>query len=210
MTHEATDGEIQEAAGKAVAWMSKRLDVDSWRSLGVDRDDAMQEALLAAYRSLSTFDGSSPVVAWMYLKAKFGLQNYVAELREDRVRRSPAHVVQAGLDDEEIAWTFSEAYLDDEDCEYQPESREEVPGTEAERTEDHLAIRTLLDAALLGTLEDRERRVVRLRFGLDGVEMNQTEIAAEMGVSKQMIQKVLSRALNKLRAEFRADEIMSL
>lgn len=210
MTHEATDGEIQEAAGKAVAWMSKRLDTDSWRSLGVERDDAMQEALLAAYRSLSTFDGSSPVVAWMYLKAKFGLQNYVAELREDRVRRSPAHVVQAGLDDEEIAWTFSEAYLDDEDCEYQPESREEVPGTEAERTEDHLAIRTLLDAALLGTLEGRERRAIRLRFGLDGREMTQAEIATDLGVSQPAVKKMLGRALDKLRAEFRADEIMGL
>jgi len=210
MTHEATDGEIQEAAGKAVAWMSKRLDTDTWRSLGVEREDAMQEALVAAYRSLATFDGSSPVVAWMYLKAKFGLQNYVAELREDRVRRSPARIVQAGLDDEEVRWTFSEVYLDDEDCEVQPESREKVSGTNLEASENRVAIRSLLDAMLVGVLEDRERQVVAMSFGYDGPKRTQPEIARALGVTQQMVSKIYIAAMSKLRAEAQAERIMDL
>lgn len=210
MSDKATDGEIQEAAGKAVAWMSSRLDSDTWASLGVDREDAMQEALLAAYRSLSKFDGSSPVVAWMYLKAKFGLMDYVAELREDRVRRSPARIVQAGLDDEDVQWKFSEVFPDDEDCDVQFEAKQEVPGAEAEGAESRLALRTVIEVALMGSLQDRERRVVSLRYGLDGPEMTQAEIAAKIGVDQATVSRTLSSALTKLRAEMRADQIMSL
>ena len=210
MTHEATDGEIQEAAGKAVAWMSKRLDTDTWRSLGVDREDAMQEALVAAYRSLATFDGSSPVGAWMYLKAKFGLQNYVAELREDRVRRSPARIVQAGLDDEEVGWAFSEAYLDDEDCTFEPESREEVSWANLEASENRIAIRSMLDTMLAGVLEDRERQVVAMPFGYDGPKRTQPQIADALGVSERTVREDFKTAMTKLRAEAQADRIMDL
>jgi len=210
MTHEATDGEIQEAAGKAVAWMSKRLDTDTWGSLGVERDDAMQEALLAAYRSLATFDGSSPVVAWMYLKAKFGLQSYVAELREDRVRRSPARVVQAGLDDEEVGWVHGEVYLDDEDCTFEPESREKVSGTDLEASENRIALRSMLETMFAGVLEDRERQVVAMSFGLDGPKQTQPQIAEALGVSERTVWQDYKTAMSKLRAEAQAERIMGL
>jgi len=210
MTDSATDGEIREAAGKAVAWMGRRLDGDSWASLGIDRDDAMQEALLAAYRSLAKHDGKSPVVAWMYLKAKFGLRNYVAELREDRSKRSPARIVQAGLDDEEVEWKHGEVFLDDEDCELQPESREEVSGADLEASENRVALRAMLETMFAGVLEDRERQVVTLSYGLDGPRQTQAQIAEKLGVSDRTVRQDLSSAMDKLRGEAQAERIMGL
>ncbi|MFE2430608.1 SigB/SigF/SigG family RNA polymerase sigma factor [Streptomyces sp. NPDC059373] len=52
-------------------------------------------------------------------------------------------------------------------------------------------------ALLLGTLDDRERRIVELRFGC---EMTQSQIGAELGVSQMHVSRILSRTLAKLRA----------
>jgi RNA polymerase sigma factor (sigma-70 family) len=208
MTHEATDGEIQEAAGKAVAWMSKRLDTDTWRSLGVDREDAMQEAVVAACLAAAEFDGSAPMSAWLFLKAKFGLQDYVRALRADRKRRSPSRVVQAGLDDEEVRWVHSEVFLDDEDCEIEPESKVCRPDVEAPPSV--VAIRSMLDTMLAGVLEDRERQVVAMSFGYDGKKHTHAQIAEEIGLSRSRVTEIFNAAMTKLRAEAQADRIMDL
>ncbi|MEU7167798.1 SigB/SigF/SigG family RNA polymerase sigma factor [Streptomyces morookaense] len=49
---------------------------------------------------------------------------------------------------------------------------------------------------LLGELDDRERKLLRLRFG---AEMTQTEIGAELGVSQMHVSRLLSRVLERLR-----------
>lgn len=207
---EVTDDEMLEAANKAVRWMEDRLAGDTWVSLGIEREDASQEALIASHGALRSFDGSSPVVAWMFLKAKFGLKNYVAELRKDRKERSSARVVQVGLDDEEVVWSTQELDIDDEDCGIQPEAQPEIPGAEIEAQESRVHARTVIDAALLGALEGRERRVIRLAFGLDGVEMTQGEIADKLGVSRSSVQRSYKSGMSKLRAEMQVNEIMGL
>ena len=52
---------------------------------------------------------------------------------------------------------------------------------------------------LLGTLEPRERRVLELRYGLDGREpCSTTEIGRQLNVSGQRIRQIESRSLEKL------------
>ena len=208
MTHEATDGEIQEAAGKAVAWMSKRLDTDTWRSLGVDREDAMQEAVVSALRAAGRYDGTGTMSGWLYETAKLDLKNYVRELRADRKKRSPTRVVQVGLDDEEVRWVHSEVFLDDEDCEIEPESKVCRPDVEAPPSV--VAIRSMLDTMLAGVLEDRERQVVAMSFGYDGPKRTQPQIAEALGVSQPRVSQIFDAAMTKLRAEAQADRIMDL
>ncbi|MBP0458001.1 RNA polymerase sigma factor SigF [Streptomyces montanisoli] len=51
-------------------------------------------------------------------------------------------------------------------------------------------------APLLEQLDERERRIVRMRFG---GEMTQSQIGAELGVSQMHVSRLLSRILTRLR-----------
>jgi RNA polymerase primary sigma factor len=52
---------------------------------------------------------------------------------------------------------------------------------------------------LLGRLSDRERRVVRARYGLDGREQTLRELAERLGVSPERVRQIEQEALGKLR-----------
>jgi RNA polymerase primary sigma factor len=61
-----------------------------------------------------------------------------------------------------------------------------------------------IDAAELPTLlrglDERERTIVRSRFGLDGPELTLRELAGTLGVSAERVRQLEQRALGKLRA----------
>jgi RNA polymerase sigma factor (sigma-70 family) len=69
---------------------------------------------------------------------------------------------------------------------------------EYERVVSHVAAGQLRD--LLSGLSDRERDVLRSRFGLEGEAKNLREIAETLGVSPERVRQLESRALGKLRA----------
>ena len=55
----------------------------------------------------------------------------------------------------------------------------------------------------LTQLPDRERELVRMRFGLDGrKEQTQKEVAKQMGISQSYISRLEKRILLRLRKEF--------
>jgi RNA polymerase primary sigma factor len=66
-----------------------------------------------------------------------------------------------------------------------------------ERVPQRIAVEAL--PALLQTLGDRERSIVRARFGLDGPERTLREVAGELGVSAERVRQIEQRALEKLR-----------
>lgn len=53
---------------------------------------------------------------------------------------------------------------------------------------------------LLSGLSDREREVLRARYGLDGEAESLREVARKLGVSAERVRQIESRALGKLRA----------
>jgi RNA polymerase primary sigma factor len=53
---------------------------------------------------------------------------------------------------------------------------------------------------LLSGLADRERAILRSRYGLDGEERSLRDIAAEMGLSAERVRRLEQRALGKLAA----------
>jgi RNA polymerase primary sigma factor len=62
--------------------------------------------------------------------------------------------------------------------------------------------------AVLATLGERERRVVRLRYGLDdGRPRTLKEIGRLFGVSRERIRQIESKTLNKLRDHASADQL---
>jgi RNA polymerase sigma-70 factor, ECF subfamily len=54
-----------------------------------DADDLAQEALLKAYRSLSTFDGTGPIAPWLYAVTRSVCHDWY---RAERVRKQKAQV----------------------------------------------------------------------------------------------------------------------
>jgi RNA polymerase primary sigma factor len=68
---------------------------------------------------------------------------------------------------------------------------------------DEMAARAMLRVqveSVLNTLSPRERRVVELRFGLEGDRLyTLSEIGAELGVTRERIRQIETKALRKLR-----------
>ncbi|MFH9138118.1 RNA polymerase sigma factor SigF [Streptomyces sp. NPDC017524] len=58
-------------------------------------------------------------------------------------------------------------------------------------------------APLLGELDERERRIIDMRFGQ---EMTQAQIGAELGISQMHVSRLLSRMLGKLRSGMLVEE----
>jgi RNA polymerase primary sigma factor len=54
--------------------------------------------------------------------------------------------------------------------------------------------------ALLGSMNDRERMILRARYGLDGPEQSLRDIGERMGLSAERVRQIEQRALGKLRA----------
>ena len=64
-----------------------------------------------------------------------------------------------------------------------------------EEAEERLAL-----GRAVAALEERERLIIRLRFGLDGVqEMTQSEVADMLGISQSYISRLEKKILRKLR-----------
>ena len=61
---------------------------------------------------------------------------------------------------------------------------------------------------ILGTLSDREQRIIQLRFGLtDGHPRTLEEVGREFGVTRERIRQIESKTLNKLRDHAFADQL---
>jgi RNA polymerase primary sigma factor len=72
----------------------------------------------------------------------------------------------------------------------------------AEDEYEHVLSAIEVDAlrALLAGLSDRERQVLRLRYGLDGDELSLREVGDRLGLSGERVRQIERRALGKLAA----------
>jgi RNA polymerase primary sigma factor len=139
--------------------------------------------LKEAHRNMKQAAGQEPTIN--QLADRTGLQpDQLANLiAVDR----PPRAVEEPIEGEEGAiGTFGELIVD-------PLAEDEY-----ERVVSHVAAGQLRD--LLSGLSDRERDVLRARFGLEGDAKNLRQIAETLGVSPERVRQLESRALGKLRA----------
>ncbi len=79
--------------------------------------------------------------------------------------------------------------------------------TPDEGESDHLAVVRGTVDRMLASLDNRERAIIRQRYGLDDVGQPQTleQIGRRLGVSKERIRQLEARAITKLRGGFEQD-----
>jgi RNA polymerase sigma-B factor len=134
------------------------------------------------------------------------LGRIVAALGQERGRSpTPAEVAErAGVSEEEVLEAMEAGSLYRLSSLDQPASPDDKEASAlAARLGDHdpgfeqIEHRAELDE-LLGTLSDRERQIVELRFF---ESMTQSEIAERVGISQMHVSRLLARSLELLRAE---------
>jgi len=161
-----------------VAPFRKELHAHCYRLLGsvADADDAMQDAMLGAWRGFGGFEGRSSLRTWLYrvaTNACFQLSSKRAERRsptELRASSSP----QADLDPLVTEPLFLEPYPDDPESSF--EQRQAVE---------------LAFVAALQHLPATQRAALVLR---DVVELSATEVAELLDSSVPAIESALQRA----------------
>jgi len=79
--------------------------------------------------------------------------------------------------------------------------RAKGPGDGMVRDDELRTIRKLLDA-----IDEREARILRMRFGFDGQEpLTLKQIAQEIGISRERVRQIADEALQKLNAQLNDD-----
>lgn len=82
------------------------------------------------------------------------------------------------------------------------DSRAAMPDESMLRSEELVTLKRLLDS-----IDDREARILRLRFGLDGCEpLTLKQIADEVGISRERVRQVVDEALTKLNERLMDDK----
>jgi len=103
-----------------------------------------------------------------------------------KARRASQLKLESGLCDEDDSWSADESM----NCGQAPEAALEI-------SEDRAEILRRLDR-----LDERERLVISLRFGLlDGSSLTLKEIGRRIGVTREWVRKIELRAVSKLAAE---------
>lgn len=81
------------------------------------------------------------------------------------------------------------------------DSRGAAPEDRTLRSDELKILRNLLEA-----IDEREARILRLRFGLDGQEpLTLKQIAEEVGISRERVRQIVDEALTKLNERFQDD-----
>jgi RNA polymerase primary sigma factor len=136
-----------------------------------------------AYSSLQREGSLRPTLRELGERTGLGADQLANLLAADRPPRGLDEPIEG---EEGEVGTFGELIAD-------PLAEEEY-----ERVVTHIASDQLRD--LLSGLSERERAVLRARFGLEGEKRSLREIARELGVSAERVRQLEGRALGKLRA----------
>lgn len=158
-----------------------------FESTGINIEDLISIGTIGLIKAVNTF---SP-------EKKIKLATYASRCIENEIlmylRKSSRQKEEISLDEPlNVDWDGNELLLSD------------ILGTEADsvhREMENEAERSVLNRCIQA-LDDRERLIMELRFGLGGrPEQTQKEVADRIGISQSYISRLEKRIIKRLRAE---------
>lgn len=142
-----------------------------------------------ASRKLESRLGRPPTLQELSEEMQLPLKKLRIIKRAVKATRAPA---QAPVDDRGESMSFDEML---------PDQRGGEPSSTMVRADELRTIRKLLDA-----IDEREARILRMRFGFDGQEpLTLKQIATEIGISRERVRQIADEALVKLNAQLNDD-----
>ncbi|MCL6626269.1 MAG: RNA polymerase sporulation sigma factor SigK [Alicyclobacillus shizuokensis] len=164
---------------RLVAHVAKKFDAS-----GIDHDDLISIGTVGLIKAVETYQPTKGTKFATY--AARCIQNEILmQLRAlKKTRKDVSLYSPIGTDKEGNEITISD-----------------VLGSEADETEEEvnkrIEIRNMMK--LMDILDERERKVIELRFALaDGREWTQNEVAEELGISRSYVSRLEKRALLKM------------
>jgi RNA polymerase primary sigma factor len=138
-----------------------------------------------ASRRLESKLGRPPTLSELAEEMQLPLKKLRIIKRAIKAVRSPA---QAPVDEQGEVMSFAEML---------PDHRGGCPSETMVKGDELSTIRRLLDA-----IDEREARILRMRFGFDGQEpLTLKQIAQEIGISRERVRQIADEALRKLNAQ---------
>ncbi len=171
---------------RLVVYIARKFD-----NSGVNIEDLVSIGSIGLIKAVNTFDPNRGIKLATY--ASKCIQNEILMF----LRRASKRKSEISLDEPlNVDWDGNELLLSD------------ILGTDADliyrKIEGKVDRRLLREA--LKNLEKRERRIVKLRFGLDdGIERTQKQVADSLGISQSYISRLEKRIIRRLR-----DDIVSV
>ena len=169
---------------RLVVYIAKKFD-----NTGVGVEDLISIGSIGLIKAINTFDAHKNIK----------LATYASRCIENEIlmylRRNSKTRFEVSIDEPlNVDWDGNELLLSD------------ILGTEEDiiyKDIESEVERKLLNRAI-GTLSERERTIVNLRFGLestDGEEMTQKEVATMLGISQSYISRLEKKIMKRLKRE---------
>jgi len=193
-------GEDPKAAQEATALLMARLEPLIGAALnrvglkGEDRDDARTAAQEAALRTLGRYepDSGAKLTTFVFPRIRGAVLNYIERERSMRAgsfdaerEHQPVMSFDQGFDENDD-WVSLEERIGDE---HAADPQQEATSKD---TSDRLA-------RVFGALPERDRNVLRWRFGFDGEALSYDEIGKRLGVSGEMARRIEAQAIEMAR-----------
>lgn len=167
---------------RLVVYIAKKFE-----NTGVTVEDLISIGTIGLIKAVNTFDAEK----------KIKLATYASRCIENEIlmflRRTSKHKMEVSIDEPlNVDWDGNELLLSD------------ILGTEPDIVNKNIEAETekeLLRSAL-GRLNEREREIMQLRFGLEGhTEQTQKEVADRLGISQSYISRLEKRIIKRLKKE---------
>ena len=179
--HEARQTLIEHNL-RLVVYIARRFE-----NTGVNIEDLISIGTIGLIKSIGTFNPEKNIKLATY--ASRCIENEILMF----LRKKSSHRTEVSIDEPlNTDWDGNELLLSD------------VLGTDGDEVmkpiEDDVERQLLMDA--VSRLDDRERSIILMRFGLDGYEeLTQKEVADLLGISQSYISRLEKRIILRLRRE---------
>lgn len=162
--------------------------VKKYYATGCEQDDLISIGTIGLIKAISTFDPEKGIRLATY--AARCIENEILMYFRNLKKRSQDVYISDPIDTDKDgnALSLIDVIADETDIEEEIDTRIKLEK---------------LKIILNGTLDNREKLIIDMRYGLNGKkEMTQKEIAKLLGISRSYVSRIEKAALEKLRRQF--------